>query len=267
MIYVARARDVSRGRELDELEDAWVQHVNPKTRADLPDNVPLFIGMKVMVTENIDTTYSIANGSRGTIEAIILDPREILTEVPEVHIFLAHHFSHESLTQNRDRLQQNGVVYLEHLPLYVLIKNPDRPDITLDGLDAGVVPVAPWLARKTFKAGHINVKRCQLPLIPAYSFTIEKSQGQNIPRSIADIGEPPEFGSQSTHLNALYVAFSRSSGRSNIRLLRPLDPNDITKLKGGLSCALAREDRDLADQALRTQTLFDSGELLDSKRP
>ncbi|KAF8256854.1 hypothetical protein EI94DRAFT_1479598, partial [Lactarius quietus] len=42
----------------------------------LPHKVELVIGMKVMVIMNISTETDLANGSRGVVEDIVLDPRE-----------------------------------------------------------------------------------------------------------------------------------------------------------------------------------------------
>ncbi|KAL4077872.1 hypothetical protein J3A83DRAFT_4087001 [Scleroderma citrinum] len=54
----------------------------------------------------------------------------------------------------------------------------------------------------------------------AFAFTEYRSQGQTIPYVVVDITTPPTGG---LNLFNLYVAFSRSSGRSTIRLLRNFD--------------------------------------------
>ncbi|KAI6098558.1 hypothetical protein EDD16DRAFT_1562833 [Pisolithus croceorrhizus] len=56
----------------------------------------------------------------------------------------------------------------------------------------------------------------------AYAFTDYRSQGQTIPTVLIDIATPPTGG---LNLFNLYVALSRSSGRSTIRLLRNFDDN------------------------------------------
>jgi hypothetical protein len=42
----------------------------------LPDCIKMAIGMKAMILFNLSTKAEIANGRRGTIRDIILDPRE-----------------------------------------------------------------------------------------------------------------------------------------------------------------------------------------------
>ncbi|KIM64826.1 hypothetical protein SCLCIDRAFT_114408, partial [Scleroderma citrinum Foug A] len=67
-----------------------------------------------------------------------------------------------------------------------------------------------------------TVRRCQFPMTPAYAFTDYRSQGQTIPAVIVDIATPPT-DKRGLSLFNLYVALSRSSGRSTIRLLRDFD--------------------------------------------
>ncbi|KAF8061430.1 hypothetical protein FPV67DRAFT_1422940 [Lyophyllum atratum] len=54
----------------------------------------------------------------------------------------------------------------------------------------------------------------------AYAFTDYRSQGQTLPYVIINIASPP---TGTLTLFNLYVALSRSSGRSTIRLLRDFD--------------------------------------------
>ncbi|KAI9069505.1 hypothetical protein FKP32DRAFT_1555493, partial [Trametes sanguinea] len=54
----------------------------------------------------------------------------------------------------------------------------------------------------------------------AYAFTDYRAQGQTIPAVIVDLQTPP--GGRLTLFN-LYVALSRSTGRSGIRILRDFD--------------------------------------------
>jgi ATP-dependent exoDNAse (exonuclease V) alpha subunit len=78
--------------------------------------------------------------------------------------------------------------------------------------------------KKTFtidrNGSKVSVTRSQLPLTLAYAFTDYRSQGQTLQPVIVDIGPPP-YG-RLTPFN-IYVALSRGTGRSNIRLLRDFD--------------------------------------------
>lgn len=75
-IYESPALDTHGGIELTPEVLAAVAAMNPKDRADLPDMVEIVVGMPCMVTENVNTALGLANGSRGKITGICLDPRE-----------------------------------------------------------------------------------------------------------------------------------------------------------------------------------------------
>ncbi|KAL4064954.1 hypothetical protein V8B97DRAFT_1193322 [Scleroderma yunnanense] len=87
-----------------------------------------------------------------------------------------------------------------------------------------------------------SVKRHQFPITAAYAFTDYRSQGQTLQHVIIDIASPPTGG---LSLFDLYVALSRSRGRSTIRLLRQFD----NKVFQASHCVelLAEDDR-LKDQ-------------------
>ncbi|KAI9568442.1 hypothetical protein HD554DRAFT_2097950 [Boletus coccyginus] len=81
----------------------------------------------------------------------------------------------------------------------------------------------------------------------AYTFTDYRSQGQTIPTVLVDIATPPSGG---LTLFNLYVALSRSSGRSTIRLLQDFDDKIFQQGQCGVA---GRNDRinDLDKQTLR----------------
>lgn len=172
-------------------------------RGDLPRQVDLAIGMRVMVTQNVQTDLDITNGARGEIVDIVLHPDEPPFDTEE------------------------RVVTLKYLPVYVLVKLSRTKATRLEGLEDCVIPVEP--VSQTFqikvdkdsKSISRTVKRRQFPMTAAYAFTDYRSQGQTIPYVLIDIATPPPPGTLS--LFSLYVALSRSSGRGTIRLLRDFD--------------------------------------------
>ncbi|KAG1739555.1 hypothetical protein EDB19DRAFT_1635769 [Suillus lakei] len=74
-LFICTAEDTFKGEPL-MLQEHYAQqrHMKPKKRQDLPDMVEIAIGMKVMVTQNIETDLDITNGARGTIVKIVLHP-------------------------------------------------------------------------------------------------------------------------------------------------------------------------------------------------
>ncbi|PSR81964.1 hypothetical protein PHLCEN_2v6204 [Hermanssonia centrifuga] len=88
-----------------------------RQRDGLPDVVGLAIGMKVMVTSNVQTDLDITNGARGAIQDIILHPDE--PPVPP----------------------NTPIVKLTYLPSYVLVKLNCMQATQLQGLETSVVPI------------------------------------------------------------------------------------------------------------------------------
>lgn len=209
-LFVCTAEDTIGGRPLTlaekyALADRFKTEKRRK-RKDLPLQVELAIGMKVMVTDNLETDLDVTNGARGEIVDIILDPDE-------------------------PPIGNDPIVHLKKLPAYVLVKLTRTRATRLEGLDNAVIPVemittSMRITTKTREGKAITrtVHRKQYPMTAAYAFTDYRSQGQTIPYVIVDIAPVPH-GRLS--LFNLYVALSRSSGRETIRLLRDFDEDDF----------------------------------------
>ncbi|QRV86444.1 ATP-dependent DNA helicase PIF1 [Ceratobasidium sp. AG-Ba] len=82
-----------------------------------------------------------------------------------------------------------------------------------------------------------TARRLQFPITPAYSFTDYRSQGQTIESVIFDITNPPTGGSLS--LYNIYMALSRSSGTSAVRIMCDFDAALLMK---PLNSCLAEEE-------------------------
>ena len=195
---------------------------------DLPFCIEIAIGMKVMVTNNIETDLDITNGARGEIIDIILHPDEPYVDA------------------------KKPIVRLKHMPSYLLVKLSRTRATRLEGLDDNVLPVEPVLTNYRIKVpvnGKMiqrTVQRKQFPLTAAYAFTDYRSQGQTIFYVLVDIASPPTGG---LSLFNLYVALSRSSGRETIRLLRDFDDDLFLKQHDQ---SLIREDERL--ETFNTET-------------
>jgi len=196
-------------------------------KGKLTDTTTLAIGMKAMVILNIATEADIANGTRGTIVDIVLDPRE--THPPIDH---------------------DGTVRLKYPPAAILFK-PDAPsNINFKGqlgglsVEEGVVPIVPSTAPFPVHTNgkSYEVRRRQLAITAGYAFTDYKSQGQTIEYVIIDLAPPPTGG---TSAFSTYVALSRSRGRDRIRILREYDVDTF----------LHHPSEDLRKEMDRLQTL------------
>ena len=147
---------------------------------------------------------------------------------------------------------------------------PDRFNgVQLPDLAPGVVPILPnnkiAPMRITVNKSRLTVARLQLRLHPAWAMTIDKCQGQNICQSLPDLSSPPTSGNRLT-ANHVYVALSRSRGRDELRLMRPLSDALKKVLSNHISEALRADDRRLRQQAEDTRKLFESNRLFDRVR-
>jgi hypothetical protein len=86
-IFICRAEDMIRGRSISLRERYALEthrgsskkNRGSRTSKDLPYQIEIAIGMKVMVTNNVETDLDITNGARGEIVDIVLHPDEPLT--------------------------------------------------------------------------------------------------------------------------------------------------------------------------------------------
>jgi hypothetical protein len=87
-----------------------------RKRKDLPGKIELAKGMKVLVTDNVETDLDVTNGARGKIVDIILHPDE-------------------------PPIGDGAIVHLKYLPSYILVKLCRTRASKLDGLEESVIPV------------------------------------------------------------------------------------------------------------------------------
>jgi len=164
--------------------------------ARLESRVELAIGMEAMVMQNITTDASLPNGSRGIVKDVVLDPWEEWQEAEE------------------------GVLWLKYPPAMILFKPYRKP--ILPSLPPSQVPLFPF--EDSFNVGGhkkgIKVTHQQIPLMPGYTFTDHKLQGQTLDNVLVDFGKLSWFP---VNAFATYVALSRSRGRHMIRLLCGFD--------------------------------------------
>jgi ATP-dependent exoDNAse (exonuclease V) alpha subunit len=199
-LMVVPAHDHIRGRRLNRQERRAIlkrekgkAEINREERAGLMNRLLIFVGMKVMVTFNLNTSLDIANGARGVITRIVLDSRETPSSEP--------------------------IVELKYPPACVIVK--------LDGLEEGEIPILPMEKKYQFTLHGVDksVTRVQLPMTPAYAFTDYRSQGQTLKRCYIDLGKVHR---RLTPFN-VYVALSRARGWADIRLIRDFDDRLFTQ--------------------------------------
>jgi len=123
-LFVCEAEDTIKGKPLDVREkDALANQVVERTqlkkkRQQLPVKAELAIGMKVMVTTNIETELDITNGVRGIIVDVILHPDE-------------------------EYAKECEEVVTAKLPQYLLVKLDQTWTMPLESLRESVIPMEP----------------------------------------------------------------------------------------------------------------------------
>jgi hypothetical protein len=166
--------------------------------------LPLFPGMRVMITENIAFVSGIVNGREGKVRDIIYDdvpgcPRRLKV----VHVHIA------------------------------------GCGMQVAGLDLDVVPVFPTstsISLRKSTASKLGLKtftRKQVPVVPAYSYTDYKAQGRTLATAIVDLASSRGQGP--------YVMLSRVRSLQGLAILRPFsDAKLYTRLPEELRTELRR---------------------------
>jgi len=112
-------------------------------------------GMKIMVTLNLATEADLTNGSRGTVEDIVLDPRERVSS---------------------EEIGKDGTVWLQYPPAMILFRPAHYEFEPFPGLEPELIPI--FLSKVTFNMHYCNNPRIQVhqrqfPLCRAYTLKIK----------------------------------------------------------------------------------------------
>jgi PIF1-like helicase len=200
--YIISAEDTIKDTGLtpDKRTMLEIASLKDETTRNLKRRVELAVGMRAMVILNIATEADLANGTRGTVQGFVLDPREERA-VPD----------------------EKGHVHLRYPPPVIYFKPDTKTNVVFEGIPPGIIPISPSTHgfSVTVNGEKVKIERSQLAVVPAYAFTDYKSQGQTMEYVIVDISRPPS-GCLSPF--SVYVALSRSRGRKTIRILRDFDP-------------------------------------------
>jgi len=216
---VVIAKDTIRakkGIDLPDLNRRLLALPDNKTE-HLPGYLPLVPGMPVLLQENIACELGLSNGTQGIFRELVY------TEA-----------SNSDLNFDQDKFPMDTVFIRD--PQYALVEIPKLKINKLDSLDPLIVPIP--AIDKTFTVdldklysdkGHvvkllkskklkstISVRRKALPLIPAYSITTHKSQGQTLRKIIIDLNMPPG----SVEVASAYVPLSRVKQLTDLVILQ-----------------------------------------------
>ncbi|KAF5325922.1 hypothetical protein D9611_000998 [Ephemerocybe angulata] len=213
-LHVYHAQDTIKGEKVSDRASTLLWRLPSRLTKDSIALLPMFIGMKVMITENVSVAFKVVNGTEGTITDI--------------------QFSEDAAGK-----RYAEVVYVKLASAAQTIHAP--------GLPAGVVPIFPTNVNVPYplRIGSIVSKsfsRRQVPLIPAYSYTDYKSQGRTLSRAVLDLASSQGQG--------IYVMLSRVRSLDGLLILRWFPQSKIIQeMSGELREEIARLER--LDQASR----------------
>ena len=216
---VCIAQDYIQGKHTEEprLRKAILEQPDNKTE-HLPGYLPLVPGMSVQLTESIATELGLSNGTRGIFRQLVYEEssRDVV-------------FEGNNLPKSTKYIMQ---------PKYALVEFPScKLESELVELQSKVIPVSiseqtsPFAVKQLLtenvervakinkSAIKISIKHPALPLIPGYSMTTHKSQGQTLSKIIVDLVMPPG----PTEVTSVYVPLSRVKRLEDLLIVRPFE--------------------------------------------
>ena len=178
-----------------------IQKLPATSTRGLPREFQFYIGMSVMVTRNLFTELGITNGTTGVIKSVHF--KDEVELIDDAHI---------------------GLIDLDQQPLYIVVELKDINMEALEGLPANHVPIYPQTESIQVRIPKKNTKasftRRQFPLVPRFSCTAHKSQGQTLSKAIVDL--EPIRNRRNPGIEHSYVPLSRVKRLQDLTLLRPV---------------------------------------------
>ena len=190
----------------------------------LPGYLPLVSGMPVLLQENIACELGLSNGAPGIFRELVYGETSEQTTGADEGVFTADTIFVRNAQYALVEIPKSKMKKLDSLdPCIIPIPVIEKTfKVNLEKLYADKEPVMKILNAKAPKAT-ITVKRKGLPLVPAYSITTHKSQGQTLPKIIIDLNMPPGI----VEVAAAYVPLSRVKQLTDLVILRDFSINAL----------------------------------------
>jgi ATP-dependent DNA helicase PIF1 len=188
--------------------------------------LPLFHGMKVMITDNLALDNKLVNGADGIVQETDYGIDDAGRRYAKVCYVLVE----------GSKVQIPGHAY-EVVPILPVTSNFKY-----------TLPIPPNFTSRSRSLGPktISISRSQLPLVPAYSYTHYKSQGRTLTRAVVDL-------ETSASLQGAYVMLSRVKSLQGIAIFRPFKP---TRIQQNLSEEQRNEFKRLQQLDEQTKLLY-----------
>jgi hypothetical protein len=215
-LMVCTAQDSCKGKPIEDpkLVKKLLELCDSKTE-HLPGLLPLVPGMPVILTQNIAIELGLINGTNGIFRQLVYEedsiPTGVISEIFPSNtryirkpVYAILEIVRSKIECNFDQLQSN----LVPIPM---MEQTFRINI------ADILPKdkKPKSDQKTI----LSIKRRALPLVPGYSITTHKSQGQTLNNVVIDLKLP----SRTDDIAAIYVPLSRVKRLTDLIILRHFD--------------------------------------------
>lgn len=193
----------------------------------LPGYLPLVPGMPVLLQENIACELGLSNGTRGIFRELVFGNSLAPTTGSEEKKFTVDTIFVRNAQYALVEIPTLKMRKLHSLdPFIVPIPVIEKTfEVNLDKLYCDKGRITKVLSQKKLKT-NITVKRKALPLIPAYSITTHKSQGQTLPKIVIDLNMPPG----AVEVASAYVPLSRVKKLEDLVILQDFSI-DVLRVK------------------------------------
>ncbi|KAF4617233.1 hypothetical protein D9613_005788 [Agrocybe pediades] len=211
--YKEKGTIIKDSRVLDHLNTLHTGHTNSRMGA-----LPLCIGMPVMLTQNFDVSNGVVNGCTGILKSI-----------------------NYQLNERGERQATSCIVRSDSYTGPTML-NLIRGEFAVLAEEVDISFIHPYSKNRA------KLKMTQLPLVPAFSLTVHKAQGQTYDRVIVDLNST--FTCESA-----YVMLSRCTTLEGLRVLKHFSEKKIQNHQG-------QNSRDLFKRlnALRIKTILKHGD-------
>lgn len=191
---------------------------------NLPGYLPLIPGMPVLLQENIACELGLSNGTQGIFRELVYDRTSELSYGSDEGGFTADTVFVRNAQYALVEIAKSKITKLDSLePHIVPIPVVEKTfDVNVEKLFADKKLAMKILKDKKLKTT-IFVSRKTLPLIPAYSITTHKSQGQTLPKIVIDLNMPPGM----VEVASAYVPLSRVQQLTDLIILQDFNINTL----------------------------------------
>lgn len=230
------ASDTIKARKHIDLPDLTrrLLSLSDNKTSNLPGYLPLIPGMPVLLQENIACELGLSNGSQGIFRELVYDRKTELSYGSDEGVFTSDTVFVRNAQYALVEIVKSKIRKLDSLEPHIIpIPVVEKTfDVNLEKLYADKGPIMKILKDKKLKTT-ISVKRKTLPLIPAYSITTHKSQGQTLPKIVIDLNMPPGM----IEVASAYVPLSRVKQLTDLVILQEfsIDALQVKPSKGQIA--------------------------------